>query len=313
MRVHRGYLFWGIFFVLLGGIPLADRQGWVDPGQSGLTGRLWPLIVVAIGLAIVLSRSRIALVGTVVTALVLGTMAGSMLAVGGGWVLGDCSAGDSGQLQATTQTGTFEGRASVELTTSCGTLDVTPAAGQGWVLQADHRGAPPLVDSAPTRLAVRSADGSGRQEWTVGVPLALLDSMSVTASAMQTDIDVSGATMSSMTLAENAGAAVLDASGAAIAHLVVTVNAGSVRITLGGPTAGSITANAGSVDLCVPADAALSVRITDQLAFATNLGQRGLTQSGDTWLRAGTGGPQVTLTVAGNAADLELDPPGGCR
>jgi hypothetical protein len=33
MRLRRGFLFWGIFFILLGGIRLAARQGWIDASQ----------------------------------------------------------------------------------------------------------------------------------------------------------------------------------------------------------------------------------------------------------------------------------------
>ncbi len=64
MRPHRGYLFWGFFFILLGGIPLAARQGWIDASQWGEIGRLWPLIVIAIGVVILLSRTQLALVVT---------------------------------------------------------------------------------------------------------------------------------------------------------------------------------------------------------------------------------------------------------
>ncbi len=315
MRVHRGYLFWGIFFVLLGGIPLADRLGWVDPGQSGLTGRLWPLIIIAIGLAILLSRSRIALLGTVITALVLGTIAGSMLAWSGGWILdlGDCAARDGSSLHSTQQSGTFSGRAAVELTSSCGSLDVSPASGQDWDLQAGHRGAAPIIDAEAARLAIRSADGSGRQEWVVQLPMSQLDSLVVTANGLRSNVDVSAAALSDLTLTVNAGDAIVDAPGASISDLVATVNAGHAGITLGGPTTGTITANAGSVDLCVPADAALRLQVPGHLAFDTNLDESGLTQVDQTWQRPGTGGPAISLTVSGNAANFELDPPEGCR
>ena len=49
MRIHRGYLFWGIVFVLLGGIPLAERSGLIDAQRLSDVGRLWPLLLIAIG------------------------------------------------------------------------------------------------------------------------------------------------------------------------------------------------------------------------------------------------------------------------
>lgn len=91
------------------------------------------------------------------------------------------------------------------------------------------------------------------------------------------------------------------------------MNAGRARVSLGaGSTQGSLAANAGAIDLCVPADAALVLRVPDQLTFAHNLEQRGLTRDGDTWRRAGSGGDTIDLSVNGNAASFTLDPDGGC-
>ena len=85
-----------------------------------------------------------------------------------------------------------------------------------------------------------------------------------------------------------------------------------MRLTLVGPTEGDLSANAGAIELCVPPDAALQLEVQDQLTFATNLNSRGLTESGDTWTRAGTGG-LIDLSIEGNAASFTLDPEGGCR
>jgi len=52
--------------------------------------------------------------------------------------------------------------------------------------------------------------------------------------------------------------------------------------------------------------------VQDQLTFATNLDSRGLTESGDTWTRAGTGA-LIDLSIEGNAASFTLDPEGGCK
>ncbi len=312
MRVHRGYLFWGIFFVLLGGIPLADQLGWFDAGTGNLSGRLWPLIIIAIGVAILLSRSRIALLGTVVTAFILGTIAGSVLA-GSGWVwgLGGCTSGDGIALTTTNQSGSFSGPAQVELTSSCGTLDVVPASGQTWDLEAGHKGDAPSIDAGLDRLTVRSAEGSGRQEWAVRLPMPQVDTLAVTANALQAHLDLGGATLSGLTLTVNAGDAVVAASGTTISGLDLTVNAGHAGVTLGGATSGSITINAGSVDVCVPPSAALRLEVPEHLAFDTNLDERGLSQSGQTWQRAGSG-PAITLTISGNAARFDLDPAEGC-
>ena len=140
----------------------------------------------------------------------------------------------------------------------------------------------------------------------------MLDSLDVTANAGETTLGVGGATLSALTLTLNAGNASIEAPGTSIGNLDVTVNAGHAGIQLGGPVSGSITANAGKVDLCVPPDAPLRLDVAQHFAFETNLGESGLTHDGDTWQRAGTGGQPITLTVEGNAAGFELDPSEGC-
>ena len=54
MRVDRGRLNWGIFFIVLGAVPLAYQQGLVSSSAVDDAWRLWPLVIVGIGLAFVL-------------------------------------------------------------------------------------------------------------------------------------------------------------------------------------------------------------------------------------------------------------------
>ena len=58
MRVRRGPLFWGVFLVLLGGIPLLVRTGAIDGAVFADAWRFWPLILVAVGLAILVTFFR---------------------------------------------------------------------------------------------------------------------------------------------------------------------------------------------------------------------------------------------------------------
>jgi hypothetical protein len=98
-------------------------------------------------------------------------------------------------------------------------------------------------------------------------------------------------------------------------RLDVMLNAGRARITLGpGATTGSISVNAGAIELCVPAGAPLRLNVNDQLTFVKNLADRGLQQSGTIWHRAGSAGASlIDLTIEGNVASFTLDPNGGCR
>ncbi len=52
MRLRRGPLFWGLLLIPLGGIPLLVRGGYIDAvGASPIAWRLWPLLLIGVGLA----------------------------------------------------------------------------------------------------------------------------------------------------------------------------------------------------------------------------------------------------------------------
>jgi hypothetical protein len=273
-----------------------------------------------VGIAIVLARTRaVALAGTVIAGVVVGAIAGGALAFGSGWVLdiGDCGATGRGDLQTETEQGTFSGPASVDLVLDCGTLDVQAGAAMqgltGWGLTAGYQGGPPTVTSTSTSLSIVSPRGDlRRQEWQLLLPPSQLGAFGVTLNAGTAGVDVSAATLTSLDATVNAGdARVLGGSGP-IGDLDATVNAGRLRLTLGGTTSGSITVNAGSLDLCVAPTAAVRLEIGDGFAFSTNLDDRGLTRVGDTWARAGTSGATISLHVSGNVGTFTLDPAGGC-
>jgi hypothetical protein len=317
MRPRRGYLFWGIFFILLGGIPLADRQGWIDAGQWNQIGRLWPLLLVAIGAAILLSRTQIALVGTVAAAVILGGLVGAGLAGGSGFVtgIGDCVPGGSQTLEQTSEDGSLSGPSSVELQLNCGSLDLAGAHGDRWSVAASYRGAPPQINATDTSLTVRTPrDGSRRQEWKVTVPTDRLERLDLQSNAAEATLDVSGSDLASLDIEANAGDVRLIAEHGSIGRLDVSANAGRARLTLGGPVeSGQLSVNAGAIDLCVPTSAQLTLDVVEQLTFATNLDESHLTRSGTVWHRAGNGGPSIELAIEGNAASFTLNPSGGCR
>jgi len=82
MRVDRGRLNWGVFFIVLGAVSVAYHQGAVSSSALGEAWRLWPLILVGIGLGFVLSRTPAFFIGGTVVAVCLGLVFGSVLAVG---------------------------------------------------------------------------------------------------------------------------------------------------------------------------------------------------------------------------------------
>lgn len=332
MRIDRGYLFWGIVFVLLGAIPLADREGWVH--VVGVTDalRLWPLLVIGVGVAILFSRTRLALLATVVGALVLGTIAGTALASLGGGTLFECARTGDPTLERTNAQGAFELAPVVSVSIDCGDLSVTTAAGLAWTLDAGHAGGPPRVEATATGLSMRPADGPPRrQDWTLALP-AQLDTMRLQASASGSTLDLSGATLIHLHAEVNAGELRLDAptgrmdtlelqANAADVHILapsvdiqdlsVEANAASVTLSLGGSATGSVEGAAMSARVCVPPDASLDITTRDDMGFSHDLRATGLVQTGDGWQRAGTG-PRITLVLGGTASSVTLVDDGSC-
>jgi hypothetical protein len=81
MHLDRSLLYAGVFLIAIGGAFLAADAGSVDTGT--LTGalRLWPAALVAVGVALVLRRTRAGLAGGLVAAIVPGLLLGASLAL----------------------------------------------------------------------------------------------------------------------------------------------------------------------------------------------------------------------------------------
>jgi len=317
VRVRRGLLFWGLFFIPLGGVPLLVRAGLIDANVVADAWRLWPLLLVALGLTLILGRGRAGALGTVVAALALGIVAGGALAASTPFIgnVGGCGATASTADRHTERSGTFAGPAAVTLDMDCGTLDVSMTPGSDWHVLADHRGDPPRIESTVDTLDVHSPDvfGIRRQAWQIELPSDQTQTIGITANASSGTVKLAGATLDTLKADLNAVDLRLDATESRISQADISVNAGRVRIRTGTDFHGSLTANAGQIELCAPPDVALRIRVQEQLTFAHNLDERGLTRSNDVWTRSGTStGGLVDIEVQGNAANLTLDPDGGC-
>jgi hypothetical protein len=315
MRIRRGPLFWGLLLIPLGAIPLLARAGIIDTAAFVDAWRLWPLILVGVGLAILLGNRRAGLAATVTLALVLGVVGGGALASGVPWVgFGSC-VGTSAPTDRLTKAGALEAASSVDLELDCGQLSVTTAAGSAWSLNADYLGTQPIVTATGSSLHIATPDQTAthRQNWSLELPAAPLRDLSITANAAAVTLDLEGAALERFRADMNAGDLRIDAGDARINRLDISMNAGRARITIAdGTTAGSLAANAGAIELCVPTGAGLVLRVTDQLTFAHNLERRGLARDGNTWTRTAAGSDNIDLTINGNAASFSLDPDGGC-
>jgi hypothetical protein len=198
----------------------------------------------------------------------------------------------------------------------CGTVDVTTVPATTWHVDASYGVQPPTIDATASRLAVSVPDEGdiGRQQWVVSLPASGVRAVDLRANAASANLRLAGASLATLTADVNAADLLIDAGEGSIAAVDVTMNAGRARITLGqGPVTGSIHLNAGALDLCVPPGATLHLTVNDQLTFAHNLKNRGLTQAGTTWTRSGSSTDAIDLRIEGNAASFTLDPDGGCR
>lgn len=322
MRIRRGLLFGGLFFITVGGINLLVRAGVIDANQLDDAWQLWPLILVGVGITLLLGRRRLAIVGTIVTALVVGAIVGGAIASGGNWIvnLTDCGGSQPGD-QTTSEAGGFVGPSTIDLDFRCGTLTVTTDPGAGWSFGATYRGPAPEIEGTASQMQARVPEGSGirRQDWTLSAGTEALSDLQVQTNAGTADITLAGAKLGAFGLQSNAGDVRVDGTGASLQGIDVQVNAARLRLTLDEDSSGELHVNAGAIDLCVPPSAALRFDVPSQITFATNLADRGLTQNGTIWTRAGaatsdgTSPGSIDLRVEGNAASFTLDPDGGCR
>lgn len=321
MHFNRGFLFWGLGFVTAGLVALAIQAGYLDKATMAGAWRLWPVLLVALGVALILSRTPFALIGTVLAAVVLGASVGTVIAVGPGFA---ANCGDSPPAAMQDHTGTLAGKASLNWQLNCGMLDVRMSQGSSWQASIGSTGSQqPSVDGAADHLDITSADQGGgfmvdrgRERWIVELSSATTYDAEIHINASKGTMNLNGAKFSSLSLQPNASDLVMNVSDASVEGLDLQVNAGSVSLvaTAGTALGGSIQMNAGSVQLCAPADAGLRITASGT-AFGTNLGDSNLTRSGDTWQSSGYAQAthQITLEVHGNAGSFDLNPPGGCQ
>jgi hypothetical protein len=329
MRVNRGVLGWGVFFITVGLVPLAVRAGYVDVATARRAWELWPLILIGIGLGLVLQRTPVAVVGGLVVAVTFGLMGGSVLAVGFGSVagFGTCGFGAGAENSASfpTRTGTLGGAAQVSLDLRCGDLTATSGAGSSWQLTGTSgNGSPPEIDASASRLAVRVPDVQGFDvargaTWQLTLPMDPQLDLEITVNAGSARLNLDDTHVRDLATSVNAGDAHIDVSTTpGITSLTASVNAGSLSIALPSPSGtltGSLSANAGSLQICVPNGVALRFRASDNPLSANNFGSRGLTRDGNVWTNTafGVASSGIDLDASANLGAITLNPESGCE
>ena len=326
MRINRGFLGWGVFLLLVGAVPLAVRAGYLTELQIRDVGRLWPLILIGIGLGILLARSRLAVLGGILVAGTFGLIVGGLLSGGVGGFNGGACGPDSATTAFASREGSLGGASgSVRLDLNCGDLDVAVAPGSDWRVEGrDGDGRGPDLSADGRALSVRSRDTDrgplgvlgAREAWRITLPDAVRLDLKVELNAGSSTMDLAGAALGDVELKLNAGSATLDlAAVRELGGLRVGLNAGSLNLTLPNQSvSGAIEANAGTVNLCVPPDAALRLRTAESIVASYDYEGHGLVKEGSTWQTPGfdSAAVRIDLGTQANAGSFTLDPEGGC-
>jgi hypothetical protein len=330
MSIDRRLLNWGIFLVLLGGVPLAVAQGWVDRDLAGRAWELWPFILIGAGIGLILSRTPLRALGGIVVAATSGIILGALVAVGFGAIsLGGigCGGADTGAPQIARESGAFGGGSGrVILDATCASVTVGAGTGTGWVV--DVRGveaARPTIAPVGDRLEVRSPSGAvvfpfttRRSSWGVTLPTEGRLDVELRLNAGDLRVALPGATLGRLTVDGNAiGNSRLDLADTALDRLEVSVNAGDLAIRLPKATAlaGSIHGNAASIQLCAAAGVGLRLLAEGNITASNNYEARGLVKTGDAWETPGyaSAATRVELRTTGSAISYTLNPEDGCE
>ena len=323
MHIDRRLLGWGVFFILVGALPLAVRGGYLDAASVSSWPSLWPLLLIGWGLGLLLRRTPVEWIGGGVTAVVLGLMAGGALATGFQGIPQVSGCGGDGQGTAfAAQGGTLANGAQLDVEFNCGTLTIAPAGGSEWSLTgSDAGGRGPRVASSGTGVSIEPPSGdffedSGRNTWAVGVPTSAQLGFGLTINAGRGSADMTGVSVTSTSLTVNAASFRLDLANAALVGDVnATVNAGDGTVSLpAGDVPASFSVNTGSLEVCIPAGAPVRVRWSGALG-SNDFAESGLTEVGnDTWVSAGFDetAAHLELRVSANLSSVDLTIGGVC-
>jgi hypothetical protein len=326
VRIHRDLAGWGVFFIVAGGVPLAIQTGLLDPLVLDRWWSFWPLILVGVGLGLIFTRTSLELVGGLVVSGTLGLLAAGILTSGFGGIgdlpSGVCGPGGGGT-SFTPRTGTFESDAEVAVEVDCGTVEIATTVGPTWTVEGvDDAGRGPSIEADGQSLDIAPPDddfGSflgERDRWQVSLPTATRLDVHLGVNAGAVVADLVDARLGVVEVELNAGQATINLRDVAeIDGIEVGLNAGALGLFLPAVSmTGSIEANAGSIRLCAPEDAALRLHTGDSVLSSQDFGSAGLVQTGDVWETPGydTAVTRIELRTEANAGSFRLNPAEGC-
>jgi hypothetical protein len=311
---------WGIFLVCLGAVPLAVQLNVIDRDVTTSLLRLWPLILIGIGLGIMLRFSRVAALGGIIVAATFGLLFGVFFAAGFPSIASAC-AGDGGGTPIT-RSGTAAGSLDLNVELTCGEMTVGRAPGGNWSVDVSAGDETPTIESSGTLLRLRSVTGArwpfgndSRETWHVTVPTEVSLSGNITVNAAKVEATLGNGPIGAINVTYNASDGWLDLAGASAATLNGTLNASTVGLALpGGSFTANITINASTLNLCSAPGTGLRITYEDTLS-SQNFAGAGLTQSGKEWQSANyaSATSRADIHLSANVSTTNLNPAGGCQ
>lgn len=322
MTVRRKSLYVGVFLLAAGAVLLAGQTGAVDTARVAEALRLWPLVVIVAGLALIVRRTRLGLAGGVAAAVAPGLLFGGIVLAAPD-VDAACGSGAGGAVSTAARSGELADGATADLSLSCGELRVDARPGTGWTL--DTRNGPagePRVTAALDRLEIGSGGQGGHWRlndaggsWDVHLPSGRTLDLRAEINAGSGHLDLAGARLGDVDLALNAGELRVDLTTATLASLRVEVNAGEASILLpsGSNLEASMDVNAGAINVCIPDG--LGVRIEEVAVGIGSVDTTGLVSVGDAWQTPGYDSApyHANVTISASVGSVDINPKGGCK
>lgn len=321
MHAHRGLLDWGVFLICLGAVPLAVQLNVIDSSAAASLLRLWPLILVGIGLGLILRFSRAQALGGFIVAGTFGILIGTFLVAGFPSFSAACTGGQPNGTPLT-RSGSAGTNLDLEVELTCGEMSLSRQPGGTWSVNVSAGNESPTIGSNDSQLALRSVTGARwpfgsdeRESWQVVLPTEASLSANLTANAAKVNAALGNGPIGALNITYNASDGVIDLTGTQAATLNGTLNASTVGVIL--PSASfnaNVTINASTLNLCAAPGQGLFISYDDTLA-SQNFAAAGLVQNGKTWQSPNyaTAETKAEVHISANVSTTTLNPEGGCQ
>jgi hypothetical protein len=251
-RVRIGRYFWGLLFILLGGLLLLQNLGVLDVHLADLW-RLWPLLIIGIGLSVLSLRGWLA--ALVVTLFTLGALAAVAFVAVGNW---------SSSSPRTTDTATVQKQSAVKQAN----IDIDAGAGKLRLKTADSADiVQATLESNFANLRQTSTQDGDTQQ----VKLSLDNRERWWRGGFKNELHLSLSEQLPLRVRINAGASDIDADleHAQLRAIDLQAGASSINLRLGDRMDNqdvTIDAGASSIRLQVPRDAGVRLRMEGGLS-----------------------------------------------